>query len=216
MGISIGGGGFQHGPGGTLRSYGSKEAEGRISGRVLLRLLRFVVPYWPQMIAATALMLISTGGSLLTPYLIKVAIDEDIASGDVRGLILSTVWIACSLVAVYAASAGQTYLLSWVGQRVLAALRAQLFRHLQWLSVPYHDQHIVGVTVSRVISDVEVINELLSQGLVTMLGDSVLLIGIVGIMRIVMVINMRSINICQRLTAIIGFKNTYTGMYHLC
>ena len=182
MGISIGGGGFSHGPGGTLRSFGSKEAEGRISGRVLLRLLRFVVPYWPQMLAATALMLISTGGGLLAPYLIKVAIDDNIATGDVRGLIVSTVWIGCSLIAVYLASAGQNYILSWVGQRVLATLRAQLFRHLQALSVPYHDRHIIGVTVSRVISDVEVINELLSQGLVTMLGDSVLLVGIVGIM----------------------------------
>jgi ABC-type multidrug transport system fused ATPase/permease subunit len=181
MGISIGGG-FHHGPGGTLRSYGSKEAQGRISGRVLLRLLRFVLPYWPQMCAATALMLVATGGGLLAPYLIKVAIDEDITSGDVRGLVMSTVWIACSLTAVYVASAGQTYILSWVGQRVLATLRARLFRHLQVLSVPYHDRHIVGVTVSRVINDVEVINELLSQGLVTMLGDTALLIGIVGIM----------------------------------
>jgi ABC-type multidrug transport system fused ATPase/permease subunit len=182
MGISIGGGGFAHGPGGMLRDYGSKETEGRISGRVLLRLLRFVVPYWPRMLAATALMLISTGGSLLAPYLIKVAIDDNIASRDVRGLIVSTVWIACSLIAVYLASAGQSYVLAWVGQRVLATLRAQLFRHLQVLSIPYHDRHIVGVTVSRVISDVEVINELLSEGLVTLLGDSILLVGIIGIM----------------------------------
>jgi ABC-type multidrug transport system fused ATPase/permease subunit len=182
MGISIGGGGFQHGPGGTLRAFGSKEAEGRISGRVLLRLLRFVQPYWLQMCAATALMLIVTGGGLLSPYLIKVAIDEDIASGDVRGLIRSTVWIACSLTAVYLASAGQNYVLSWVGQRVLATLRGRLFRHLQALSVPFHDRHIIGVTVSRVINDVDVINELLSEGLVTMIGDSILLIGIVAVM----------------------------------
>jgi ABC-type multidrug transport system fused ATPase/permease subunit len=182
MGISIGGAGFQHGPGGTLRRYGSKEAAGRISGRVLLRLLHFVRPYWPQMLAATLLMLIATGGGLLTPYLIKVAIDEHIAAGDVRGVVISGVWIACALTAVYLASAGQSYILSWVGQRVLATLRRRLFHHLQVLSVPYHDQHIVGVTVSRVINDVAVINELLSQGLVTMVGDSILLIGIIVVM----------------------------------
>ena len=56
-------------------------------------------------------------------------------------------------------------------EKVLATLRGQLFRHLQKLSVPFHDRNIVGVSVSRVINDVAVINELLSQGLVTLIGD---------------------------------------------
>ena len=84
--------------------------------------------------------------------------------------------------AVYASSAAQSYILSWVGQQVLATLRGQLFRHLQMLSIPYHDKHIVGVTISRVISDVSVINELLSQGLITLIGDTILLAGIIGTM----------------------------------
>ena len=56
-----------------------------------------------------------------------------------------------------------------MGQKVLTTLRVELFHHLQVLSVPYHDQHIVGVTLSRVINDVGVINELLSQGLISLL-----------------------------------------------
>ena len=74
------------------------------------------------------------------------------------------------------------YLLSWVGQRVLADLRSALFRHLQELPLAYHDSHIIGVTISRVISDVGVINQLLSQGLITLTGDSLLLAGIVIVM----------------------------------
>ncbi len=184
MGLHIGASGAMHGPGGALRHMGSREGKGQISGRVLLQLLRFVRPYWLQMVAATLLMLIASGAGILAPYLTKVAIDENIASGDVRGLTVTSLWLAAALTAVYAASAGQSYILSWVGQKVLATLRRQLFRHLQELSVPYHDRHIVGVTISRVINDVAVINELLSQGLIGVIGDGVLLISIIVTMMI--------------------------------
>jgi ABC-type multidrug transport system fused ATPase/permease subunit len=61
-------------------------------------------------------------------------------------------------------------------------LRERLFRHLQVLSLGYHDRHIIGVTISRVINDVSVINDLLSQGLVMLIGDTVVLVGIVIVM----------------------------------
>ena len=73
-------------------------------------------------------------------------------------------------------------MLSWVGQRVLANLRSELFLHLQRLSLSYHDTHIVGVTVSRVMNDVATINELLSQGIITLVGDMLVLVGIMVIM----------------------------------
>ena len=73
-------------------------------------------------------------------------------------------------------------MLSWVGQRVLANMRSDLFRHLQQLSLSYHDTHIVGVTVSRVMNDVATINELLSQGVITLMGDILVLVGIIIIM----------------------------------
>jgi ATP-binding cassette subfamily B multidrug efflux pump len=165
-----------------LHSLGSKEASGRISGGVLLRLLSFAKPFWWQMCTAAVLMLISSGATLVSPYLMKTAIDENIARGDVPGLIVTSTWLAAALGLTYLASAGQRYILSWVGQKVLTALRAMLFRHLQELSVPFHDTHIVGVTISRVINDVAVIDELLSTGLVSMLGDGILLVGTLAVM----------------------------------
>jgi ABC-type multidrug transport system fused ATPase/permease subunit len=182
MGINVGGTARFGGPGYMLRSLGSKDERGRISGRVLLRLMRFLKPYWLQIALAALFMLISSGASLLAPYLTKVAIDTNIASGDTRGLIVTSLWLAGALTAVYLASAAQSYLLSRVGQNVLTTLRGELFRHLQQLSVAYHDNHIVGVTLSRVINDVDVINDLLSQGLVGILNDSILLIGTVVVM----------------------------------
>ena len=182
MSINIGGSAVSPGPGGTLHSFGSKEGQGRISGRVLFRLMRFVKPHWLQLCVATGLMLISSGADLLIPYLTKVAIDDNIAAADVRGLVITSLRLAGALACVFLASAAQSYILSWVGQKVLNTLRGQLFRHLQELSVPYHDRHIIGVTISRVINDVAVIDELLSQGLVSMLGDGIVLVGTIVVM----------------------------------
>jgi ABC-type multidrug transport system fused ATPase/permease subunit len=182
MAINLGGSAISHGPGGTLRSFGSREGKGRISGRVLLQLLQFVRPYWLQMLLAALLMVLTAGANLFAPYLTKIAIDTNIASGDTSGLIVTSVWLACTLVTAFLASAAQSYVLSRVGQRVLTTLRNQLFRHLQKLSVPYHDTHIVGVTISRVINDVGVINELLAEGLISVLGDSITLIGTIVVM----------------------------------
>jgi len=180
--INIGGSARFGGPGHLLHSLGSRDERGKISSRVLLRLMRFLRPYGLQIVLAIVLMLASSGAGLLAPYLTKVAIDANIATGDTRGLVITSLELAGALAAAYLASAAQSYVLSWIGQNVLAALRGELFRHLQNLSVPYHDDHIVGVTLSRVINDVAVINDLLSQGLVRILNDTVLLIGTIVVM----------------------------------
>lgn len=182
MSFSIGMGSPGMGPRGALRNFG-EEREGRpLDVRVVSRLLVFVRPYWRRMLVAFVLMLVASALTLATPYLIKVAIDQYIAQRDVPGLTRIAGLTAAAFVGIYLASAGQSYLLSWVGQRVLANLRSQLFHHLQRLPIGYHDTHIIGVTVSRVINDVGVINELLSQGLITLVGDTLILLGIVAVM----------------------------------
>jgi ABC-type multidrug transport system fused ATPase/permease subunit len=170
------------GPGGTLRSFGEQIGGSAFDLRIILRLLAYVGPYWRRMTIALVLMLVATALTLLTPYLVKVAIDGPIAHGDVAGLTRIALLTGAAMAGLYLASSGQQYLLSWVGQRVLANMRVQLFDHLQALSMGYHDCHISGVTVSRVINDVAVINELLSQGLISLIGDTLLLAGILGVM----------------------------------
>ena len=161
----------------------AKEAEGKaFDGQVVGRLLTYLRPHWTKMVAAFLLMLVVTGSTLGIPLLLKVAIDSYIASQDLRGLSQISVVMAVAFLTLFGAASGQRYLLSWVGQRVLATLRSQLMRHLQVLSLGYHSRHIVGVTISRVIGDVAVINELLSQGLITLVGDLLVLIGIITVM----------------------------------
>jgi ATP-binding cassette subfamily B multidrug efflux pump len=169
------------GPGGALRGFGTGD-EHPFDPRIVLRLLAFLKSYWRQMAAAFGLMLVTTLLTLATPYLIKVAIDRYIAQGDMPGLTYTALLMAGAFLGSYLASAGQRWLLSWVGLRVLASLRRDLFWQLQRLSLGYHNTHIIGVTISRVINDVAVINDLLSQGLITLVGDTLVLGGIIVVM----------------------------------
>jgi ABC-type multidrug transport system fused ATPase/permease subunit len=185
MGFCIGSsGGFTMGPRGALENFsGGTDTRGQVfNRRVVLRLLAYLRPYARQMLYAFIAMLAVSGFTLLTPYLLKVAIDGPIATGDSAGLLRIALFTAAAFIGLYVATAIQQYFLSWVGQRVLANLRSDLFHHLQRLSLGYHDTHIVGVTVSRVMNDVATINELLSQGIITLFGDTLVLGGIILIM----------------------------------
>ncbi len=182
MSFSIGGGNAGMGPRGALQDLGGDRDGAAFDRRVASRMLAYLRPHWRKMVVAFVLMLAASGLTLATPYLIKVAIDQNMAQGDLAGLTRTALLIAAAFVGIYFTSAQQQYLLSWVGQRVLYAMRNQLFDHLQRLPVGYHDTHIVGVTVSRVMNDVGVINELLSEGLIRTVGDLVLLVGIVVVM----------------------------------
>ena len=182
MSLSIGASSSGMGPRGAIQKFGEDSETHAFDRHIISRLLGYLRPHWHRMLAAIVLMLVSSALTLAAPYVIKVAIDQHIAQNDMAGLTSIALVLAGAFVGIYLTEAGQQYLLSWVGQQVLQSLRAQLFRHLQKLSLGYHDTHIVGVTISRVIGDVAVINDLLSQGLITLLGDVVVLVGIVAVM----------------------------------
>lgn len=171
------------GPGAVLKQLGAEKEEGKyFDRRVVARLAVYLRPYWRQMSLALVAMLVASALTLATPYLFKITIDQYIAQGDVAGLTRICLLTGAAFLGLYLATAGQQYLLSWVGQRALANLRAELFRHLQTLSLGYHDTHIVGVTVSSVINDVAEISDLLSEGWITLIGDTLVLGGIVIVM----------------------------------
>jgi ABC-type multidrug transport system fused ATPase/permease subunit len=184
MSFSIGPSSLGLGPRSLLEDFGNAEIKGGdvYNPRVVRRMLAYLAPHKWRMFVAFLLTLVQSGLTLLTPYLIKVAIDQYITPGDLVGLGRISVLIALAFALLFVVSSIQNYSLAWVGQRVLATLRGDLFRHLQRLPLAYHDQRIVGVTVSRVINDVAEINELLSQGVITLLGDIVVLVGIIIIM----------------------------------
>ena len=175
---------FGLGPRSLLEDFGSLDGKGGdvYNPRVVKRLLAYLKPHQWRMFGAFLLTLVQSGLTLLSPYLIKVAIDQYITKGDLTGLVRIAVLLAITFVLLFAVTSLQSYTLAWIGQRVLSTLRGDLFRHLQRLPLGYQDRHIVGVTVSRVINDVAEINELLSQGVITLLGDTIVLVGIIIIM----------------------------------
>jgi ABC-type multidrug transport system fused ATPase/permease subunit len=170
------------GPRGALRDFGEHKEDRAFDLRIVLRLLVYLRPYRRRMALAIALVLASSALTLTVPYLLKVAIDQAIATGDAAGLTRIALLLVGAFIAIYATTAVLKYILSWVGDQLLTTLRAQLFRQLQALPLGYHDTNIVGVTISRVISDVSVINDLLSQGLITLVEDAAVLVGIVVVM----------------------------------
>lgn len=171
------------GPRTVLEHFGGNQREGEMFNReVVRRMLQYLRPHRLKMTIALFLTLIESGLTLLTPFLLKEAIDRYILPGDFPGLVRISIIIAMTFVALYFVSSAQRYLVSWVGQRMLAKLRSDLFHHLQRLQQGYHDRNIVGVTVSRVINDVDEINELFSQGIITLIGDLLVLIGIIVVM----------------------------------
>ncbi len=171
------------GPRGAVSQFGQEGKEGRVFDKNVIRgMLTFVKPYWRRMTVAVLLMLGVTAFTLFIPYLIKEAIDNHIAQGDNTGLARQALFITLCYLGLYLTTTGQDYLLGWTSQRVLADVREQMVDHLQRLSLAYHDRTIVGVTVSRVINDVAVINDLLTQGIISLLGDLLILVGIILIM----------------------------------
>ncbi|HKY61138.1 MAG TPA: ABC transporter ATP-binding protein [Gemmatimonadota bacterium] len=146
--------------------------------RLARRMLAFLVPYRKAMSVALLLLLVLAGIQALQPYLIKVAIDRHIAVGDARGLLGVAALYFGLLVLDLALGLLQTWLTAWIGQRAMHDLRERLFDHLQRLPVPFFDRQAMGRLVTRVTSDVEVLNDLFSSGVIAVLSDLFMLVAV--------------------------------------
>lgn len=186
MGFGIGVSSSGMGPRGAMETFAEGDGQhGQVfNQRVVRRMLVYLRPYTKLMALAFVAMLADSALTLLAPYLLKITVDTYIAQGDQAGLLRISVVTAATFIGLYIATRTEQYLLSLVGQRMLANIRRDLFDHLQRLSLSYHDTHIVGVTVSRVMNDVATINDLLSQGIITLIGDLFVLVGIIVVMLI--------------------------------
>jgi ATP-binding cassette subfamily B protein len=119
---------------------------------------------------------------LVGPYLTAKAIDRAIPDRDLGLLGLLAAIYAGSLSLALILGYAQTLLTTWIGQRVMYDLRTEIFAHLQRLSLRFFDRNPVGRLMTRLTSDVEVLNEMFTSGVVTIFGDVFTLVFIVGIM----------------------------------
>jgi ABC-type multidrug transport system fused ATPase/permease subunit len=165
-----------------------ESADENITGKFDWRVLGLFKPYIARhrglTLLSIILMLIYTVTSLANPYLIGLAIDNYIYHVDLTGLaLISAVLIVVNIV-MWQAQYWQVWTMSWVGQRILYLLSSDMFRHLQQLSLSFYDRTQIGRVMSRLQSDIDVLESLLSSGLLSMLSSLVSLVGIIVVMLI--------------------------------
>ena len=150
--------------------------------RLMRRLLQYLRPYRVQAGLALAAIIANSMLQLAQPYLLKVAIDRYIPAGSVDGINRIALWYFAILIAAFILEFTQTWLLQTMGQRIMFDMRVQIYGHLQRLDLRFYDRNPVGRLMTRVTTDVDVINDLFTSGVVSVFGDVFTLAGIMIVM----------------------------------
>jgi len=156
-----------------------ENTSGKFDWYIIRKFRPYVGRYKGWTLASLILMLLYTVFNLANPYLIGVAIDQFIGHNNWRGLaIIGTILIVVNVL-MWQAQYWQAWTMSWAGQQILYNLSSDMFTHLQRLSLSFYDRTQIGRVMSRLQSDIDVLESMLSSGLLSMLGSLVSLIGIV-------------------------------------
>jgi ABC-type multidrug transport system fused ATPase/permease subunit len=166
-----GGGGLNRGAGPGMLANVADEDGAAYNPRIARRALAYLGPYRWGVVFAVLMTVAQAALLTIGPVLVKIAIDDHIAQGDIGGM---SVFLGLTILAYFAAfltNWSQMQVMTRVGQRLLQKMRGDMVRHLQRLPLTYFDKIPSGVVVSRVINDVQTVNELLSNGIVQALSD---------------------------------------------
>ena len=149
----------------------------RATARRVSTLARLTAPYKVRTTLAILSLLAATAASLVPPYLAKLAIDHGVLHGDLTQLWWIVAAFAAAGLATIGTSAAQTYFTGWTGERILADLRNMLFRHLQRLSLGFYERNRAGVIISRLTNDVEALDQLVTDGVTSLVQNTLTLLG---------------------------------------
>jgi ABC-type multidrug transport system fused ATPase/permease subunit len=140
-------------------------------------LARLTSPYKLRTSLAVLSLLAATLVALAPPYLAKLAVDDGIRQQDLEALTTIVALFVVTGLANLGTSSAQTYFTGWTGERILADLRNRLFRHLQRLSLGYFERNRAGVIISRLTNDVDALDQLVTDGVTTLVQNTLLLVG---------------------------------------
>jgi ABC-type multidrug transport system fused ATPase/permease subunit len=152
------------------------------TARRVSTLVRLTAPYKGRTILAIVSLLAATLTALVPPYLAKLAVDDGIRQEDLAALTVIVVLFIAAGVANLGTSAAQTYFTGWTGERILADLRNKLFRHLQRLSLGFYERNRAGVIISRLTNDVDALDQLVTDGVTTLVQNTLILVGSAAIL----------------------------------
>jgi ATP-binding cassette subfamily B protein len=140
-------------------------------------LARFARPYTRRATLAGFTLAVATGASVAGPVVAKQVIDSGIRTGDYNRVVLWVVVFLAVVIAGWMATAAQSYLTSWVGERVLADIRVAVFAHVQRLDLGFFERTPAGVVISRLTNDIEAMNSMVTDGPTTLIQNTLTLIG---------------------------------------
>ncbi|UJA21929.1 ABC transporter ATP-binding protein [Thermoleophilia bacterium SCSIO 60948] len=151
-------------------------------GRKLRWLIGLLAPYKGRVALTVVALLIATAAALAPPYLAGRAIDDGIVAGDETALLIIVGVYLASVTILWGATYVQTYLVGWIGQRALATLRERIYAHLQAQSIGFFTRRKPGVLISRMTNDVQALDSLVTDGIVTLFSGVLTLLGVVVIL----------------------------------
>lgn len=165
-----------------MNAYEEETLGKAFDGKLIKRLLVYLQPFKGYVFLSLFILLVITAAELIEPIIIKIAIDKNIAQGDLRGLSMTGVAFILTLLVQSLGLYGHRYLSSWLGQKMMYDIRVQVFSHIQKLPLSFFDKNPVGRLVTRATNDIETLNDMLSSGIVAIFGDVVVIVGIVSVM----------------------------------
>jgi ATP-binding cassette, subfamily B, bacterial len=151
-------------------------------GRKVRWMIGLLRPYRGRLALMFAALLVETGAGLAPPYLAGQAIDAGIRAGDLSALDWTVAAFLAAAVLYGLGTYAETYLVGWVGTRALQDLRERLFAHVQSMSIGFFTRNSPGVLISRMTNDVEALNQLVTDGVVTIFSSTLTLVGVVVIL----------------------------------
>jgi len=150
--------------------------------RLMRRLITYLAPYRGQVALAIAAIVTNAVLQLAPPFLTRMVIDQAIPARDLSGLGVVAALYLGALVLSFLLEFAQTWTMQIIGQKVMFDLRMAVFGHLQKLDLRFYDRNPVGRLMTRVTSDVDVLNELFTAGVVSVFGDVFTLVGIMAML----------------------------------
>ncbi|MGA7161031.1 MAG: ABC transporter ATP-binding protein [Bacteroidota bacterium] len=151
-------------------------------GNLMRRLLHYLRPYKWYVVLGIGLSMVVSALEAVRPYFTKIAVDVNIKNHDKNGLLMTALMFLSVLTVRGVVQYFNSYLTQWIGQRTIFDLRMELFRHLQNLSLKFYDRNPIGRLITRVTSDVEVLNDMFSSGIVMVFSDVFMIVGILWFM----------------------------------
>lgn len=156
--------------------------EKQIDKKIISKLFRYIKPYRLLLAFTIFLLLVTAGLQMAGPFLIKIAIDNYIMPGEFKGLLYVVVLYGLVILFEFVIRYFQGYYTEYMGQKIMYDMRMDIFSHINKMPMSFFDKNPVGRIMTRVTTDVQTLNEMLSSGIVTIFGDIFMILGIMIVM----------------------------------